>query len=186
MGKKPPLFKGQGVRFAGLGVGLLLGLGVILLVSTLGSDEPIPVGLLVGIGAGALVVAVGATFLGLLVGRRVFGQRLEVALRVAGESAWQHGRLEARPGCFEFIPYKWQIRFVSGPATLYQVRAVGEDTGQRPSKKQLWSVNPALHVVDVETERGGVQLGLQAHQVAEIRQRIQPAPDLPEDAVRRH
>jgi hypothetical protein len=178
VGKKPPLIKGQGVRFASLGVGLLLGLGVILLAMTLGSDEPIPVGLVIGIGAGSLVLAVGATLVGLLLGRRVFGQRLEVALRPAGESKWRHGRLDARPGYFEFTPYKWQLRFVSGPTTQYQVHAVGEDTGQRPSKKQLWSVNPALHIVDVQTGRGALQLGLQAHQVEEVRQRIQPAPDL--------
>jgi len=178
VGKKPPLIKGQGVRFASLGAGLLLGLGVILLAMTLGSDEPIPVGLLIGIGAGAFVLAVGATLIGLLVGRRVFGQRLEVALRPAGASKWQHGRLEVTPGYFEFTPYKWQVRFLSGPATQYQVRAVGEDTGQRPSKKQLWSVNPALHVIDVETERGALQLGLQGHQVEEVRQRMQPAPHL--------
>lgn len=173
-GQRPPLVKGQGVRFASIGVGLVLGLGIVLIVMTVATDEPVPVGVLIGIGAGALVLALGATFVGLLIGRRVFGQRLELALRPAGETRWQHGRVDAAPGRLVFTPYKWQVRFISGSPTQYEVLAVGEDTGRRPSKKQLWSVNPALHVVEVETDRGTLQLGLQGHQVDDVRQRLQP------------
>jgi hypothetical protein len=172
--ERPPLLKGQGVRFASVGVGLVIGLGVMLTVFTVGSDEPLPVGLLVGIGAGALVLALGSTLVGLLIGRRAFGQRLELALRPAGETRWQHGRVEATPGRLEFTPYRWQVRFISGSPTQYEVVAVGDDTGRRPSKKQLWSVNPALHVIEVETDRGTLQLGLQGHQVDDVRHRLQP------------
>jgi hypothetical protein len=38
--ERPPLLKGQGVRFASVGVGLVIGLGIMLTVFTVGSEAP--------------------------------------------------------------------------------------------------------------------------------------------------
>jgi len=175
MGQKTPLFKGQGFRLASIGVGLAAGLGIVLIVQAATSDEPLSSGFLLG-GAGVgLVIAVAAILVGLLLGRKIFGKRLEIALRPAGETKWQHGRVEASPGQMHFRRYKWQLRFVSGDPVDFVVDEVGADSGARPSKKQMWSVNPSLHVIEVKTDRGTVQLGVQTHQVDDLRSQLQPA-----------
>lgn len=174
MSQKPPFFKGQGFRLASIGVGLLIGLIAVVVTQAVTSDEPPSSGFLIGISFG-LVIAVAATAVGLLLGRKVFGQRLELALRPATETKWRHGWVEASPGHLRFHRYKWQIRFVSGDPVDFAVHAVGLDSGKRPSKKQLWSVNPSLHVIDIDTDQGPLQLGLQAHQVETTRTQLQPA-----------
>lgn len=174
MGQKPPLFKGQAFRLASIAIGLVVGLGAVLMVQAISSDNPLPVRYLIGAGVAGILIAVFAAVIGLVVGRRVFGQRLEIALRTAGQTKWQHGRVEASPGHLRFRRYKWQLRFASGDPVDYSVRGVGHDTGQRPSKKQIWSVNPSLHVIEVETDRGTLQLGVQAHQVDNLRGQLQP------------
>ena len=69
-------------------------------------------------------------------------------------------------------------RKIFGGGVEVAVRTVGADTGRRPSKKQMRSVNPSLHVIDIETDRGILQLGVQAHQVDDLRARRQPTADL--------
>ena len=68
-----------------------------------------------------------------------------------------------------------RLGFVSSDPVDFAVQAVGLDSGKRPSKKQLWSVNPSLHVIDIDTDQGPLQLGLQSHQVDTIRTQLQPA-----------
>ena len=98
MGQKAPLFRGQGFRLASVGVGLVVGLGIVLIVQAATSNEPLSSGFLLGGGAVGLIIAVVAVVVGLLLGSRIFGQRLEIALRTAGETKWQHGRVEVSPG----------------------------------------------------------------------------------------
>jgi hypothetical protein len=174
MSQKTPLFKGQGFRLASIGVGLVVGLGIVLVVRAATSDAPLSSGFLLGGGAAGLIIAVVAVVVGLLLGRRIFGQRLEIALRTAGEKKWQHGRVEASPGRLRFRRYKWQLRFISGEPVDFLVDEVGADSGARPSKKQMWSVNPSLHVIEVKTDRGTLQLGVQSHQVNDVLSQLQP------------
>ena len=175
MGQKTPLFKGQGFRLASIGVGLAAGLGIVLIVQAVTSDEPLSSGFLLGGGAVGLVIAVAAVVVGLLLGRKIFGKRLEIALRPMGETKWQHGRVDASSGMMRFRRYKWQLRFVSGDPVEFVVDEVGVDSGKRPLKKQMWSVNPSLHVIEIETDRGTLELGVQAHQVNDLRSQLQPA-----------
>jgi len=177
MSQKPPFFKGQGFRLASIGIGLLIGLVAVTVIRAVTSDEPLSSGFLIGTGF-ALVIAVVAAAAGLLLGRKIFGQRLELALRPAAETKWRHGWAEASPGRLRFHRYKWQVRFVSGDPVDFIVHTVGSDSGERPSKKQLWSVNPSLHIIDIDTDQGPLQLGLQAHQVDTIRTQLQPANSL--------
>lgn len=90
-------------------------------------------GALVGIVAFGLLIGLAAALVGLLAGRKIFGDRVEVAMRRSGETRWRHGLLE---------------------------------------------VNPSLHVIDIETDRGALELGVQAHQVDDLRARLQPTADL--------
>lgn len=175
MGQKTPLFRGQGFRLASIGVGLAAGLGIVLIVQAATSDEPLSSGFLLGGAAVGLVIALAAVVVGLLLGRKIFGKRLEIALRPTGETKWQHGQVEASPGDMLFRRHKWQLRFVSGDPVDFVVAEVGADSGARPSKKQMWSVNPTLHVIEVKTDQGTLQLGVQAHQVDDLRSQLQPA-----------
>lgn len=175
MGQKTPLFTGQGFRLASIGVGLAAGLGIVLIVQAATSDEPLTSGFLLSGAAVGLVIAVAAVVVGLLLGRTIFGKRLEIALRPTGATKWQHGHVEASPGHMRFRRYTWQLRFVSGDPVDFVVDEVGADSGARPSKKQMWSVNPTLHVIEVKTDQGTLQLGVQAHQVDDLRSQLQRA-----------
>lgn len=175
MGQKPPLFKGQGFRLASIGVGFVLGAGIFLVVRAVSSGGQLPVGFGLAGAAVGLLVAVVAVVVGLLVGRKAFGQRLELALRRRGDTKWQHGHVDATAGHLRFRRYKWQMRFVSGDPVDFVVHEVGADTGAHPSKKQLLTVNPTLHVIEVATDRGDLELGVQAHQVDDLRARLQPS-----------
>lgn len=176
MGQKTPLFTGQGFRLASIGVGLAAGLGIVLIVQAATSDEPLMSGFLLSGAAVGLVIAVAVVVVvGLLLGRTIFGKRLEIALRPTGATKWQHGHVEASPGHMRFRRYKWQLRFVSGDPVDFVVDEVGADSGARPSKKQMWSVNPTLHVIEVKTDQGTLELGVQAHQVDDLRSQLQRA-----------
>jgi hypothetical protein len=118
--RKPPFFKGQGFRLGSIGVGLVIGLTTVVVTQAVTSDEPLSSGFLIGISFG-LVLVVAATAVGLLLGRKVFGQRLELALRPTTETKWRHGWVEASPGHLRFHRYKWQIRFVSGDPVDFAV-----------------------------------------------------------------
>lgn len=180
MSQKPPLFKGQGIRLVGIAVGLAVGLLVLFVVQIFVAEKVPSIVLLIVAGV-AVVVVSGTVLAGLLLGRKAFGQRLEIALRPAGETKWQHGYIDATPGHMRFHRYRWQIRFVTGEPADYVIDEIGASSGRRPSKKQLLSVNPALHIVDVQTDRGPLELALQAHQVDDIRARLDPesGPSLP-------
>lgn len=173
MSQKAPFFKGQGFRLASIGVGAVIGLTAVIVMRAVASDEPISTGFLIGVGAG-LAIALAAAVVGLLLGRKVFGQRLELALRSAADKKWRHGWIEASPGFMRFHRYKWQIRFISSKPVDYIVHEVGVDSGQHPSKKQMWSVNPSLHVIEIDTDQGVLQLGLQAHQVDDVLTQLAP------------
>lgn len=134
--------------------------------------------LLIGIVAFGLLIGLAAALVGLLADRKIFGGGVEVAMRRSGETRWRHGRLEVDPGRLVFRPSKWQMRFASGDPIEVAVRTVAADTGRRPSKKQMLSVNPSLHVIDIETDGGILELGVQAHQVDDLRARLQPTDDL--------
>lgn len=71
-----------------------------------------------------------------------------------------------------FHAYKAQIRFMAAAPVDYVLEEVGAASERRPSKKQLLSVNPALHIIDVVTDRGPLELGVQAHQVEDVRARL--------------
>ncbi|SDI01496.1 hypothetical protein [Agrococcus jejuensis] len=173
MAGKPPLLKGRGFQLIGAGIGLVVGVGAVVIVQFASGWHLEP--LLVVIAIVVTVVGAGVGVLvGLLVGRRAFGQRLEVAMRPAGERRWQHGHIEVAPGRLRFHRYRWQVRFVLGDPVDFAVTAVGPDLGRRPSKRQLLTVNPSLHIIDVETDRGTMELGLQAHQVDAVRRSLQP------------
>jgi hypothetical protein len=169
--RKQPL-REQSFRIGTIAVGLVLGFAVVFLVPALtGADSRLSGGALTTVIVIAVLVAIGAVALGLLIGRRIVGDRIEVAMRDSGRK-WRHGRVTVTPGHLSFQPYWWQVRIPAGPAIEMDVNVMGEDTGRRPPLKQIWSVNPQLHIVDIEGSHGSWELAALPSRLTEMRERL--------------
>lgn len=118
-----------------------------------------------------VVVWVAAAVVGVIVGRSIAGRHVEVALRRPGQK-WAHGRLTFAAGAFTFERYRFQMRIPSGDKTTYRIHGVGEDSGRRPSLKNVWTINPQLHIIELETDRGPLELGALPYRIPDIRERL--------------
>ena len=176
--QKTPL-REQTFRFAGIGVGLLIGLLVVLLPQLFGSGRSLPPAVIFIVIGIALVVAIGGMALGLAVGGRIVGDRIEGAMREPG-GRWQHGRLTVTPGHLSFQRYRWQVRIPRGAPVEIDVDELGDDTGVRPSWKQIMSINPQLHIVTVSSPQGARELAALPSHLKELRERISGVPAQPQ------
>ncbi|MGT2426489.1 hypothetical protein [Amnibacterium kyonggiense] len=158
-------------RFVGPIIGVVIGVGVVGAVTALSGSRLLPPGLLIGVLAGAAVVALGATAVGLLIGRRIVGDRLEVALRVP-DARWRHGRLEADADRSTFHPYVWQVRIPTGEREELGPTAIRPDAPRRPALRTIWSLNPQTRIVTLETARGPVEVAALPSRLELLRQRL--------------
>ena len=175
MPKKIPL-RQQTFRYASLAVGLLIGLALVFFFQrATGRSIELPPGVIVFVIIFVIVVAVGSIALGQLIGRTVVGDRFEVAIRTPGEK-WRHGRLTVSPGHLSFQQYRWQLRIPRGAPLEWDIVSLGEDTGRRPSLKQVFSINPQLRIVDLVTQHGTEELAILPAQLDELRERLNAEP----------
>jgi F0F1-type ATP synthase membrane subunit c/vacuolar-type H+-ATPase subunit K len=174
--RKTPL-REQSFRYAALGVGLIIGLAVILLPNLVGGARALPPLVIVIAVVVALVVGIGGMALGLALGNRIVGDRIEGAMREPG-GRWRHGRITVTPGHLSFQPYLWQVRIPHGAPVEFDVEELSDDTGRRPSWKQIMSVNPQLHIVDVVAPQGRRELAALPSHLEELRGRL-AAPHQP-------
>ncbi len=161
-----------------LAVGPVVGLVVgLIALNAPGRNVGLPpifyvviVGVVVVMGA----VAIG---IGLFVGTKLVGDRIEIAFRAPGETKWRHGRLEVHHGAVALRRYWWQLRVPVGEPIELAVRELGPDTGRRPAARQWWSLNPQMSIRDLETDRGTFEIaGLPAH-LEELGERLrEPDP----------
>ena len=154
---KPTPWREQGSRYIATVVGFLIGVGLIAVVGgrTLGSLLPWWVLLLVLVVALALVL--GATTVGLLIGRRLVGNKLELAVRT-GEGKWRHGRAELQGSHLTFWPYYWQIRVPRGEREELVISRLDQTHSRRPSVRELIALNPQVRVVRAETASGPMEI----------------------------
>jgi hypothetical protein len=114
----------------------------------------------------ALIGAVVAVSLSLVVavGRRRKGL-IECAVRAeqpgphlpAGK--WRHGTATGAPGVLRFTPGgPAGLRFPRGEPFDIPVTAAWVQESRRPSLRQLWSINPLLHIALVRTPHGDLEL----------------------------
>jgi hypothetical protein len=118
-----------------------------------------------------LPIIAGGLALGLGIGRRIVGERIEVAMREPG-GRWRHGRLTVAPGHLVFQPYLFQVRIPRGAPVEIDVERLGDDTGDRPSWKQILSLNPQVHIVDVASPQGDRQIAALPSHLEELRERL--------------
>lgn len=145
----------HGFRIATMVIGMVVGLvaAFVILPAITGRENRGPawvygLGLVI-----AIVIGGGAMLLGLAIGRRIVGDRIEAALREPGEK-WRHGRFTFAPAGVTFERYRWQLRIPSGKKTEFTGVRLGPDTGRRPPWRQLWTINPQLHIVTLDSEQG--------------------------------
>lgn len=150
-------------------VGVLIGILIVLLLPVLvGHGRQLQPGFVVVV---ALVVIVAAVLARQTIGKRLVGDRIEVALR-EHDAKWQHGRVTVSQAHLSFQPYLLQIRIPSGDRIELEVSEFGEDTGQRPPLRSIWRLNPQLHIVQLLTNRGPRELAALPSQIAELRKRL--------------
>jgi|GEM_PF-2660783 len=121
----------------------------------------------------AIVVLVGgaALLLGLALGRRIVGDRIEAAIREPGER-WRHGRFTVSPTGVTFERYRWQMRIPSGKKTEFTEVRLGPDSGRRPPFRHLWTINPQLHIVTLDSEQGQYELAAMPSRLQEFDRRL--------------
>ena len=176
--RKTPL-REQTFRIGGLFVGVLLGVLIVLLPSLLGRGPDLPPAVVAIVIGFALVVAIGGLALGLALGRRIVGERIEAAMREPG-GPWQHGSFTVTPGHLSFQRYRWQVRIPRGAPVEFDVDDLGDDTGVRPSWKQVLTINPQLHIVTVTSPQGDRELAALPTHLEELRERLAGAQVQPQ------
>lgn len=172
MARKTP-FKENRFRLGVLLGGLVLGLLISVFVLPAIVGREIPWWIILVSALATLVVFIPIIFLGMKLGDRLLVKdRIEVGMRASGTKKWRHGRITVTPGHFTFQPYLWQVRIPRGEPVQLEVENMSEDSGRRPSLKQLWSVNPQLHIVEIESSMGRFEIaGLPSH-LTELRERL--------------
>lgn len=154
-------------------VGMVLGLvGVFLVVPVItGRPERGPLwAYLIGIGIGVAVGA-AALFVGLRIGRRIVGDRIEAAVRHPDQK-WRHGRFAVDPEGLTFERYRWQMRIPSGDVSRLTNVRLGPDTGRRPPLRQLWTINPQLHVVLLDSDQGQCEVATLPSRLEQLREAL--------------
>lgn len=149
----------------------LIAFAVTFVLMTSNMGDTIPAGLVWTMFAVTITLLVVALVVGLLVGKRIVGDRIELAFRAAG-GKWRHGRVDIERGVLVLQPYWWQLRFRTGDPITLHVNELGEDTGRRPKPRQWWSLNPQLSIVPLRTEEGDYELAALPSHLAELRERL--------------
>ena len=160
-------------RIVGPLVGLVIGLGIgaVLIQVLIGGRFRIPWWVFVIGFVFLLVIASAAIIGGLLIGQQLVGDRIEGAIREPG-SKWRHGRLDVESNAIVFERYLLKVRIPSGEKQRFDQVDIGEDIGLRPPLRQLWSINPQLHIVSIDAQQGHFELAALPSRIQELRDRI--------------
>lgn len=90
---------------------------------------------------------------------------------------WQHGVARARPSVLEFR--------AGGPGAIHILRGQPREIrvltmqaeGRRPSLRQIWSINPTLHIAVLQAPGGDLELAASAADLVDLqRDLLPPAP----------
>lgn len=153
MPKNRQPFRENGFRIITSLIGVVIGVVVVFVLRGSEGAQRAPVwAYVVGVLVAVVVAGVGL-LIGLLIGKRIVGDRIEAAVREPG-GKWRHGRFVVARSGATFERYRWQIRIPSGKKTDFTGVELGDDTGKRPPLRQLWSINPQLHIVTLDSDQG--------------------------------
>ena len=155
----------QAFRYVAPVLGFLIGAAVLVVVWARMLQDLLPWwGLFIILAAG-LALLLAAVTVGLLIGQRLLGERLEIALRDT-RGRWRHGRVEIHGPRLTFLPYYWQVRIITGDREELGITHLEETHGRRPSLRELTALSPQVRIVSAETKSGPIE-------VAALRSRLQ-------------
>ena len=171
MPKNRQPFRENGFRIVSSLVGVVIGLVVVFMLRGSDGGHRGPLwAYVVGVVVAVVVAGVGL-LLGLLIGRRLVGDRIEAAVRQPGEK-WRHGRFVVERSSATFERYRWQVRIPSGKKTDFTGVQLGDDTGQRPPLRQLWTINPQLHIITLDSDQGRYEVAAMPSRLQQFRERL--------------
>lgn len=154
---KPTPWREHGSRYIATAVGFLIGVGLIVVVGGKNLWSLLPWWALLIVLIVGLALLLGATTIGLLIGQRLVGNKLELAVR-AGGGKWRHGRAELQGSRLTFWPYYWQIRVPKGDREELLITGLDQTHSRRPALRELIALNPQARVVRAETASGPIEI----------------------------
>ena len=159
-------------RILSIAVGVVVGILVVTVLLPLVTGQRLVLGW--GLPVGVLVVvliAVGGGLLGLRLGDRLVGDRIEGALREPG-GRWRHGRVTIDGDTVTFERYRFQMRIPSGKKQRFDNVRLGADSGQRPPLRTMWSINPQVHIVSLDADQGHFEFAALPSRIEELHERV--------------
>jgi hypothetical protein len=88
---------------------------------------------------------------------------------------WRHGLATAGSGGLRFRPgCPLGMRLPRGAPVDIEVLAAQVEEGRRPSLRQAWSINPALHIATLTTPDGPIELAAPARSLTNVIRVLQP------------
>ena len=109
--------------------------------------------------------------------RHARGSVVECAIRPPGSPTgrWRHGRVQPAAGGLVFVPGgPGGMRFPRGRPRPFTIAEMSDDDGRRPSPRQVWSINPALHVVTVTVDGQRLELAALPEDLDRLRRLATP------------
>lgn len=155
--RKPNPWLEQSSRYVATAVGFLIGVALIVVVGGKNLWGLLPWWALLIVLVVGLALLLAATTVGLLIGRHLVGDKLEIGIR-AGESKWRHGRAEMQGSHLTFWPYYWQIRVPKGDREELVLTRLDHTHSRRPALRELTALNPQVRVVRAETTSGPIEI----------------------------
>lgn len=73
------------------------------------------------------------------------------------------------PSVIGFECYRWQVRLRSGENRSMRVTGVDDWSGRRPSRREWWSINPKVRIVELSTTDGVVEFAALPYRLAIVR-----------------
>lgn len=167
--RRTPL-REQAFRIGTLMAGPVIALLVFAGLAATGIFEPVsPLVIVIVLVAMVVLAAIGGG-IGMLVGNRLVGESIELAVRAPGDK-WRHARADVSPGRMRLQKYRWQLRIPAGEPMDLDVDHVGSEE-RKPKPSQWWSMNPQIRIVDVQTPQGTFEMGALPSHLSELRQRL--------------
>lgn len=123
-------------------------------------------------------IMIAGILVGLYLGRRLVGDRIELAFRRPGEK-WRHARVDVAEGRVRLQPYLWQVRVANGDPLEMAVERLDLADARKPPFRSWWSLNPQLRIVDLDTDRGRYEIAALPSHLAELRERLHEASPTP-------
>ncbi len=88
---------------------------------------------------------------------------------------WTHGIALLAPGRVAFTPYTLGLRFLTRREVVLDIAAVNRESVHRAERRQMWSVSPSAHVIQVQTAQAVLEWAVLRETVQSAIELVDPA-----------